>query len=99
MKNLEKALKLANSPRNSLSMAIFRKGIDVAMSVADCLECGIAWVNAGACASEIGFPFGGRKDSGIGTTEWAEAALDTLSRRRTTYINYSGERRLVCGYT
>lgn len=77
------------------SEAIFSKDIDVGMSVAEHLDCGVAWINAGTVGAEVGLQFGGAKDTGIGTSEWGQGALDTFSRWKTTYINYSGEHRYV----
>jgi acyl-CoA reductase-like NAD-dependent aldehyde dehydrogenase len=95
VKDLDEAVKLANSTPYGMDMAIFTRNIDIAMGIADRFECGLAWINCGTCGTEIGFPYGGAKDSGIGTTEWGQGALDTFSYWKTTYINYSGEHRFV----
>ena len=93
--DLDQAVDLANSTPYGLSMSIFSRDIDVAMSIADRFESGVAWVNAGTCGAEVGLQFGGAKDTGIGTSEWGQASLDTFSRWKTTYINYSGQHRFV----
>lgn len=93
--DLHEGVELANSTAYGLSMAIFSKDIDVGMSVAERLDCGVAWTNAGTVGAEVGLQFGGAKDTGIGTSEWGQGALDTFSRWKTTYINYSGEHRYV----
>ncbi len=95
VKTVKEAVDLANSTRYGLSMAIFTTNIDVAMSTVDQLECGVAWINAGTAGAEVGLQFGGTKDTGIGRTEWGQGALDTFSRWKTTYINYSGQYRMV----
>jgi acyl-CoA reductase-like NAD-dependent aldehyde dehydrogenase len=95
VKDLDEAVELANSTPYGLSMAVFTKDIDVGMSVVQGFDCGVAWINAGTCGAEVGLQFGGAKDTGIGTSEWGQAALDTFSRWKTTYINYSGEHRFV----
>jgi len=95
VKDLDEAVALANSTPYGLSMAIFSRDIDVAMSVAEQLDCGVAWINAGTVGAEVGLQFGGAKDTGIGTSEWGQAALDAFSRWKTTYINFSGEHRFV----
>jgi aldehyde dehydrogenase (NAD+) len=95
VQNVDEAVELANSDRYGFSMAVFTRNIDTAMSVAERFECGVAWINAGTVGAEVGLQFGGAKDYGIGTSEWGQAALDTFSRWKTTYINYSGEYRMV----
>ena len=93
--DLDQAVALANSTPYGLSMAVFSRDIDVAMSIADRFESGVAWINAGTVGAEVGLQFGGVKDTGIGTSEWGPAALDTFSQWKTTYINYSGQHRFV----
>jgi acyl-CoA reductase-like NAD-dependent aldehyde dehydrogenase len=95
VKTLQEAIDLANSTRYGLSMAIFTTNIDVALSSVQELDCGVAWINAGTVGAEVGLQFGGAKDTGIGRTEWGQGALDTFSRWKTTYINYSGQYRMV----
>ena len=93
--DLDQAVALANSTNYGLSMAVFSRNIDVAMSIANSFESGVAWINAGTCGAEVGLQFGGVKDTGMGTSEWGPAALDTFSQWKTTYINYSGQHRFV----
>jgi aldehyde dehydrogenase (NAD+) len=95
VKELDEAVELANSTPYGLSMAIFTQSLDIAMSVVERFDCGVAWINAGTVGAEVGLQFGGAKDTSIGTSEWGQAALDTFSRWKTTYINYSGEHRFV----
>jgi aldehyde dehydrogenase (NAD+) len=93
--DLETAIAYANSTRFGLSMSIFTQDIETALATVDRLESGVTWINAGTVGAEVGLPFGGTKDTSIGTTEWGQGAMDTFSRWKTTYINYGSKLRMV----
>jgi aldehyde dehydrogenase (NAD+) len=76
-------------------MSIFTQDIETALATVDRLESGVTWINAGTVGAEVGLPFGGTKDTSIGTTEWGQGAMDTFSRWKTTYINYGSKLRMV----
>ena len=65
------------------------------MSTADRFETGVAWINCGTAGAEVVTPFQGGKAYGMGTTAWGQGAIDTFTRWKTTYINYSSEHRFV----
>ena len=94
-KELDDAITMANASSFGLSMSIFTSDIGTAISVCERFDSGVVWVNAGTVGAEVGLPFGGTKATGIGTTEWGPGAIDTFTRWKTTYINYSGEVRPV----
>lgn len=93
--DLEEGIRIANGTPYGLSMAIFSRDISTALAAADRFESGVAWINAGTVGAEVGLPFGGTKNTGIGTTEWGQGAIDIFSRWRTTYVNYGAELRMV----
>jgi alpha-ketoglutaric semialdehyde dehydrogenase len=93
--DLEEGVRIANGTPYGLSMAIFSRNISTALATADRFESGVAWINAGTVGAEVGLPFGGAKDTGVGTTEWGQGAIDTFSRWKTTYLNYGSEFRMV----
>lgn len=93
--DLDTAIAYANDTPYGLSMSVFSQDIETALSTVDRLESGVTWVNAGTVGAEVGLPFGGVKDTSIGTTEWGQGAVDTFSRWKTTYINYGGRLRMV----
>jgi aldehyde dehydrogenase (NAD+) len=93
--NLDDAIAMANATPYVLSMSIFSRDIETAMKTADRLDTGVAWINCGTAGAEVGTPFQGHKGYGIGTTEWGPGAIDTFTRWKTTYINYSSEHRFV----
>ena len=93
--DLDEAVKIANAAPYLLSTSIFTTNIETAMATADKFEAGVAWINCGTVGAEVGTPFQGSKAYGIGTTEWGQGAIDTFTRWKTTYINYSSEHRFV----
>ncbi len=93
--DLDTAIRQANSTPYGLSMSVFTQDIDTALGTVDRLESGVTWINAGTVGAEVGLPFGGAKDTSIGTTEWGQGAVDTFSRWKTTYINYGSRLRMV----
>lgn len=95
VRDLDEAAAIANATPYGLSMAIFTSDMEVGLSMAERFESGVAWINAGTVGAEVGLPFGGAKATGIGTTEWGQGAVDTFTRWKTTYINYSGALRFV----
>ena len=93
--DLDTAIRQANSTPYGLSMSVFTQDLDTALGTVDRLESGVTWINAGTVGAEVGLPFGGTKDTSIGTTEWGQGAVDTFSRWKTTYINYGSRLRMV----
>jgi acyl-CoA reductase-like NAD-dependent aldehyde dehydrogenase len=93
--DLDTAVSYANGTPYGLSMSVFTRDIETALTTVDRLESGVTWINAGTVGAEVGLPFGGTKDTSIGTTEWGQGALDTFSRWKTTYINYGSRLRMV----
>ena len=93
--DLETAITYANATQFGLSMSVFTQDIETALTTVDRMESGVTWINAGTVGAEVGLPFGGTKDTSIGTTEWGQGAVDTFSRWKTTYINYGSKLRMV----
>jgi aldehyde dehydrogenase (NAD+) len=93
--DLETAITYANATRYGLSMAVFTQDIETALATVDRMDSGVTWINAGTVGAEVGLPFGGAKETSIGTTEWGQGAVDTFSRWKTTYINYGSKLRMV----
>ena len=95
VRDLDEAAAIANATPYGLSMSIFTSNMEIGLSMIERFDSGVTWINAGTVGAEVGLPFGGSKSSGIGTTEWGQGAIDTFSRWKTTYINYSGTLRMV----
>lgn len=74
-KTEEEVIEAANASSYGLGCNIFTQNLNCAIRVAHQLEAGSAWVNC-AQDTEIGVPFGGYKQSGIGR-ELGQYAIDT----------------------
>ncbi|KAF5323284.1 hypothetical protein D9619_013499 [Psilocybe cf. subviscida] len=84
-KTEEEVIELANNTTYGLGCNIFTENLSRALRVAHSLEAGSAWVNQ-AQSAEIGVPFGGYKQSGIGR-ELGEYALDTYTQVKGVHVN------------
>jgi len=86
----EEAIAANNAAAYGLSSAIFTRDLNRAMRAVRRLDTGIVYVNHGTTGSEVQLPFGGTKNTGNGTREAGQAALDAFSEWKTVYIDYSG---------
>lgn len=85
--SVEGAVTTANNVRYGLAAAVFTKDLDQAMTVADRLEAGLIKVNASTAGVDFHAPFGGEKESGIGSKEQGLAARDFYTETRTLLIS------------
>ncbi|KAH7907708.1 putative 1-pyrroline-5-carboxylate dehydrogenase [Hygrophoropsis aurantiaca] len=81
----EEVIELANDTSYGLAGSVFTPNIDRALRVAHQLEAGTAWVNC-LNTSEMGMPFGGFKQSGIGR-ELGEYALEHYTNVKAVHVN------------
>lgn len=88
--NIKNAIEMINSVEYGLTASIYTSNVDIAMHALDKLEAGCCYVNAPTFGSEPHMPFGGVKQSGIGTREPGTQAIDVFSEWKTIYIDYSG---------
>ncbi|OJA09451.1 hypothetical protein AZE42_02624 [Rhizopogon vesiculosus] len=81
----EEAIEQANDTLYGLACSVFTKDINRAIRVAHSIEAGTAWVN---CSNipDVGVPFGGFKQSGIGR-ELGEYALENYTNVKAVHIN------------
>lgn len=79
VKNLEEALKIANTSDYGLTAAIHTKNISRAIWYSKRIKTGLVNVNIGTFGSEPHMPFGGFGFSGNGTREPGVEALDVYS--------------------
>jgi acyl-CoA reductase-like NAD-dependent aldehyde dehydrogenase len=54
------------------------------------LEVGIVYINAPTIGAEVHLPFGGVKNTGIGTREAGSMAIEEFTELKTVFIDYSG---------
>ncbi len=90
-KNLEEALKVANSVEFGLTTSIFTQDINHIMKFIDEVETGMVHINEPTIGGEAQLPFGGVKSTGVGDREMSEEGLHFFTELKTVFINYSGE--------
>jgi aldehyde dehydrogenase (NAD+) len=89
-KDLDDALRLANSVEFGLTTSIFTQDIDHVMRFVDEVETGMVHVNEPTIGGEAQLPFGGVKATGVGEREMSEEGLNFFTELKTVFINYSG---------
>lgn len=87
-RDMDEAVRRANSSRYGLAAAVFSDQLDEAHRVARQLEAGIVHVNSYG-DDDITAPFGGIKGSGIGRDK-SLLAFDEYSEAKTTWMRLSG---------
>ncbi|MBI4009741.1 MAG: aldehyde dehydrogenase family protein [Candidatus Aenigmarchaeota archaeon] len=90
VKNLNEAIKAANSVEYGLSSSIYTNDIRTAFEAIEKIEAGITYVNAPTIGAEVHLPFGGVKSSGQ-TREAGWAGVEEFSEEKTVYIDYSNK--------
>lgn len=90
IESLDEAIEKVNSTRYGLTASIFTANVSSALYAVDAIQAGCCYVNAPTFGSEPHMPFGGVKNSGIGTREPGTQALDVFSEWKTVYMDYSG---------
>lgn len=83
----EESVRIANDVRQGLVAAVFTKDLDRAMGIANRLEAGLVRVNAATSGVDYHVPFGGSKESGIGSKEQGLAARDFYTETKTLLIS------------
>ncbi|MBI4020129.1 MAG: aldehyde dehydrogenase family protein [Candidatus Aenigmarchaeota archaeon] len=90
VKNIDEAIDAMNSVRYGLSSSIYTRDINAAFRAIHEIEAGITYVNAPTIGAEVHLPFGGVKETGIGTREAGIEGINEFSETKTVYIDYSG---------
>jgi len=89
-KDLNDAIRIANSVEYGLSSSIYTNNIRNAFVAIKKLEAGLTYVNASTIGSEVHLPFGGVKQTG-NTREGGITGIDEFSELKTVYFDYSGK--------
>ncbi|MBN3037092.1 MAG: aldehyde dehydrogenase family protein, partial [Candidatus Diapherotrites archaeon] len=89
-KDLDDAIRKANSVEYGLSTAIYTRDVSNAFRAIEGLEAGLTYVNASTIGSEVHLPFGGVKKTGNGTREAGIEGINEFSETKTVYVDYSG---------
>lgn len=90
-RDIDDAIKIANSVEYGLSSSIYTGNITNAFKVIEKIEAGITYINASTIGAEIHLPFGGVKSTGNGTREGGTTAIEEFTELKTTYFDYSGK--------
>lgn len=80
------ALALANGVRYGLAAAVYTSDLSAALTYADRLEAGVIKVNAPTSGVDFYLPFGGEKDSSLGSREQGKAAQGFYTSTHTVAI-------------
>jgi len=88
--NLDEMIELANGRKYGLDVAIFGKDINKIRRLARFLEVGAVYINDYPRHGIGYFPFGGRKDSGIGR-EGIGYTIEYVTTYKTIVYNYKGK--------
>jgi acyl-CoA reductase-like NAD-dependent aldehyde dehydrogenase len=86
VQDFTEAVDLANRSPYGLTACIHTRSVHRALEFARRVQAGVAVVNAGTYGSEPHMPFGGVKQSGIGSREPGTEALDVYSNLKTIYV-------------
>lgn len=89
VEGVDEALEVANGRRYGLDAAVFGKNLDKIRKLIRRLEVGAVYVNEYPRHGIGYYPFGGRKDSGIGR-EGIGYSIDYVTALKTVVYNYSG---------
>ncbi|MFH1474199.1 MAG: aldehyde dehydrogenase family protein [Candidatus Aenigmatarchaeota archaeon] len=89
-KDLNDAIRIANSVEYGLSTAIYTNDINKAFKAIEKLESGLTYINSSTIGSEVHLPFGGVKHTG-NTREGGILGIDEFSEIKTVFIDYSGK--------
>jgi acyl-CoA reductase-like NAD-dependent aldehyde dehydrogenase len=90
-RDLDDAIKIANSVRYGLSASIFTSDVNRAFHAMERMHTGIFYINSSTIGAEVHLPFGGTKATGNGHREGAMlTSLETFSEWKSIYIDYSG---------
>ncbi|PLS87432.1 MAG: aldehyde dehydrogenase, partial [Actinobacteria bacterium] len=83
----DEAVRVANDVRYGLAAAVFTNDLDEAMKVADRIEAGLLKINGSTAGVDYHAPFGGIKQSGVGTKEQGLAARDFFTESKTVLLS------------
>jgi len=89
VKNIDEAIEIANARRYGLDAAIFGRDINKIRKLIRLLEVGAIYINEYPRHGVGYYPFGGRKDSGIGR-EGIGYSIEQVTALKTVVYNYKG---------
>ncbi|MEK5231423.1 alpha-ketoglutaric semialdehyde dehydrogenase GucD [Lysinibacillus sp. FSL K6-0232] len=84
--DIQEAIDVANDTKYGLSASIYTQNISSFLKFADEIEAGLVRINAESAGVELQAPFGGMKQSGVGSREQGEAAQEFYTEVKTIFI-------------
>jgi acyl-CoA reductase-like NAD-dependent aldehyde dehydrogenase len=90
VRDVEEAIDVANDVEYGLSSSIYTGDISTAHRAINQLEAGVVYINAPTIGAEVHLPFGGVKNTGIGTREAGSTAIEEFTEIKSVFIDYSG---------
>jgi len=88
VRDLEEAIKVANSVRYGLTSTIFTRDVGKVFRFAERAQAGIIHVNRPGVGGFSHVPFGGIKDSGYGGREVGDEVMSFYAETKVVYVNY-----------
>ena len=88
VRDLEEAIKAANSVRYGLTSTIFTRDVGKVFRFAERAQAGIIHVNRPGVGGFSHVPFGGIKDSGYGGREVGDEVMSFYTETKVVYVNY-----------
>lgn len=93
VKSFEEAIAIANGVRYGLTSSVYSSDPNRIFRFVEEIETGIAHVNSPTVGGEPQLPFGGMKETGLGTREMGRTAIDFTTEIKTVYFDYTGKKR------
>ena len=93
VKDFEEALETANAVTFGLSSSIYSNNPSHIMRFIDEIEAGMTHINSATIGGEAQVPFGGIKETGVGSREMSEEGINFFTELKTVFYEYSGKKR------
>ncbi|MEJ2726306.1 MAG: aldehyde dehydrogenase family protein [Deltaproteobacteria bacterium] len=90
VRDYDEAVRVANDVEYGLSSSIYTGNIRIAHRAIHELEAGVVYINAPTIGAEVHLPFGGVKNTGVGTREAGSTAIEEFTEIKSVFIDYSG---------
>jgi aldehyde dehydrogenase (NAD+) len=87
---IEDAVEIANGTKYGLSVSLFTRDINAALTYIQDIECGMVRVNGDTTGVDPHAPFGGMKGSSSHSREQGPAAVEFFTETKTVQINPAG---------
>ncbi len=91
--SFDEAVQVANEVRYGLTSSIYSSDPGRILRFVEAVETGITHVNSPTMGGEPHLPFGGMKETGVGSREMGRAAVEFYSEVKTVYWDYTGKKR------